>query len=182
MPMPPLRRKKAPRKRTPQASPRRLPPRVPRKEPASPRRIATRVPPAARTPLPPPVLRPQPLRPVAPLRPTPPLPRPIPVVTPPPEALPELLPMPGSAVLCLAFGWASLPLALTGPAGVVAGLFSLGFRARFRSVEAAQPGHRGKKLVARIPGLVATAIGVGLVVTGALLWWALSSTTAVPAK
>jgi hypothetical protein len=92
---------------------------------------------------------------------------------------PEVLPMPGSAFLAVALAWASLALAFSGPAGVLAGVGAFYFRSRFRSLERTEPGHRGSRLVASVPWMAGVAIGAGLVVTGLLV---VVATTTVPAK
>lgn len=88
--------------------------------------------------------------------------------------------MPAPAVLALVLAWASVPLALTGPAGIVAGLFAFFFRSRFRRVEAEVPGHRGARWMGSVVWLAGIGVGAGLVVSAILV--AVSVTTTTSAK
>lgn len=92
---------------------------------------------------------------------------------------PEVLPMPGSAFLSVTFAWASLPLAIFGPAGILAGGLAFYFRSGFLSLEGREPGHRGSRLMPSVAWMAGVAIGVGLAVTVLLFAFA---TTTVPAK
>jgi hypothetical protein len=95
---------------------------------------------------------------------------------------PEVLRMPGPAVLAVAFGWAAVPLSLTGPPGLLAASLAFYFLYRFRSLERVVPGHRGSRAVGPVPWAAGVGMGVALVVTGVLLWLALASATTTSAK
>lgn len=88
--------------------------------------------------------------------------------------------MPASAFFAVALAWAALPLAITGPAGMIAGGLSLYFRSRFGALERFTPGLRGARLLG--PTLWMAAVGVtgGALATG--FWLVAASTTTVPAK
>jgi hypothetical protein len=90
--------------------------------------------------------------------------------------------MPGPAVLAVAFGWAAVPLSLTGPPGLLAASLAFYFLYRFRSLERVVPGHRGSRAVGPVPWAAGVGMGVALVVTGVLLWLALASATTTSAK
>lgn len=95
-------------------------------------------------------------------------------------APPEVLPIPAAAVWALALGWSSLPLALAGPAGILAGWGAFYFRARFRALESFVPGHRGAGLVASVAWYAGAGIALGAVATIVLVL--VASVTTVPAK
>ncbi len=80
-----------------------------------------------------------------------------------PEAVvAEVRPMPASAVVMLALAWASIPLALAGPAGVVAGLGALWARRRFLALEAEAPGHRGGRAASWVPRVARVGVWLGV--------------------
>lgn len=97
-------------------------------------------------------------------------------------AAPEVLPWPGTAVLALAFAFASVPLAITGPAGAAAGLLGLHYRRRFVALERASPGHRGARLMLWVPWVAWAGVALGLAWTALLIATSSDLHTAVAAK
>lgn len=83
--------------------------------------------------------------------------------------------MPAPAVLMLGMAWAAIPLALAGPAGVIAGALAFRYRKAFLAMEAATPGHRGVRLSRAIPGLAWTGIALGAAMSVLILALALAS-------
>jgi len=71
--------------------------------------------------------------------------------------------------------WASLPFALTGPAGILAGWGGLVARRRFLEIERATPGHTGGRMASWLGRVALAGCVAGGAVTVGVLGWAVAT-------